>query len=100
VSRSGIGILGFAMFAAQQFAQVPGVALRCIAGTRREASLACAARFGLADAKMTVYGDLLRAMLTDQLAFIAEPSHTRVITEDNGRESLRMSVQATQLAMS
>jgi len=50
--------------------------------------------------KMTVYGDLLRAMLTDQLAFIAEPSHTRVITEDNGRESLRMSVRATQLASS
>src|SRR4030095_15036965 len=50
--------------------------------------------------KMTVYGDLLRAMLTDQLAFIAEPSHTRVITEDNGRESLRMSGRAAQLAMS
>jgi predicted dehydrogenase len=48
--------------------------------------------------KMTVYGDLLRAMLSDQLAYIAEPSHARVITEDNGRESLRMSVQATQLA--
>ena len=48
--------------------------------------------------KMTAYGDLLRAMLTDQLAFIAEPSHTRVITEDNGRESLRMSVRATELA--
>ena len=47
--------------------------------------------------KMTVYGDLLRAMLADQLAFIAEPSHPRVITEDNGRESLRMSVRATQL---
>ncbi len=45
--------------------------------------------------KMTVYGDLLRAMLADQLAFIAEPSHPRVITEDNGRESLRMSVRAT-----
>ena len=31
----GIGILGFggfAMFAAQQFAQVPGAVLRCIAG--------------------------------------------------------------------
>jgi len=165
----GIGILGFggfAMFAAKQFAQVPGAALRCIAGTRREASLACAARFGLADVeraevlfampdvqlvyiatrpflhyeqararidvenlyapseralrarhkayeayqritltsppatKMTVYGDLLRAMLADQLAFIAEPSHARVITEDNGRESLRMSVRATQLATS
>jgi predicted dehydrogenase len=51
-------------------------------------------------AKMTVYGDLLRAMLADQLAFIAEPSHVRVIDEDNGRESLRMSVQATQLATS
>lgn len=50
--------------------------------------------------KMTVYGDLLRAMLADQLAFIAEPSHPRVLTEDNGRESLRMSVQATQLATS
>jgi hypothetical protein len=50
--------------------------------------------------KMTVYGDLLRAMLADQLAFIAEPSHPRVITEDNGRESLRMSVRATELAMS
>ena len=48
--------------------------------------------------KMTVYGDLLRAMLADQLAFIADPTHPRVITEDNGRESLRMSVQATQLA--
>ena len=48
--------------------------------------------------KMTIYGDLLRAILTDQLAYLAEPSHARVITEDNGRESLRMSVQATQLA--
>jgi hypothetical protein len=43
---------------------------------------------------------LLRAMLTDELAFIAENSNARVITEDNGRESLRMSVRATQLAMS
>jgi predicted dehydrogenase len=50
--------------------------------------------------KMTIYGDLLRAFLADQLAYIAEPSHPRVITEDNGRESLRMSVRATQLAMS
>ncbi|GEM_PF-2587693 len=50
--------------------------------------------------KMTVYGDLLRALLADQLAFLAEPTHVLVITEDNGRESLRMSVQATHLAMS
>jgi predicted dehydrogenase len=50
--------------------------------------------------KMTVYGDLLRAMLADQLAFIADPSHQRVITEDNGRESLRMSVEAASLSQS
>ena len=47
---------------------------------------------------MTVYGDLLRAMLADQLEFLADPSHLRVIDEDNGRESLRMSVRATELA--
>ena len=49
---------------------------------------------------MTVYGDLLRALLADQLAYIAEPSHPRVITEENGCESLRMSVRATRLATS
>ena len=47
------------MFAAQQFAQVPGAALRYIAGTHREASLACAARFGLADVQRA---DVLFAM--------------------------------------
>ena len=50
--------------------------------------------------KMTVYGNLLRAFLADQLAYIADSSHTRVISEDNGRDSLRMSVRATHLAMS
>jgi len=39
-------------------------------------------------------------MLTDELGFIAENSHSRVTTEDDVRESLRMSVRATQLAMS
>jgi hypothetical protein len=34
--------------------------------------------------KMTVYGDLLRAFLTDQLAYIADDSQRRVISEDNG----------------
>jgi hypothetical protein len=49
-------------------------------------------------AKLTLYGDLIRAFLADQLAYLADPSHPRLITEDNGRESLRMSVHATQLA--
>ena len=48
--------------------------------------------------KMPVYGDLLRAMLTDQLAYLADRSHVRVIDETNGRESLRMSVRAKELA--
>lgn len=48
--------------------------------------------------KMTVYGDLVRALLTDQLAFVADPSHVRTITEDNGRASLSMSVRATELS--
>jgi len=48
--------------------------------------------------KMTVYGDLLRAMLEDQLAFVTDRARPRIITEENGRESLRMSVRATELA--
>ena len=32
--------------------------------------------------KMIVYGDLLRAMLADLLAFVADGSHVRVVTED------------------
>lgn len=69
----GIGILGFggfAMFAAQQFAQVPGAALRCIAGAHREASLACARRFGLADVQRA---EVLFAMPNVQLVYIATP---------------------------
>ncbi len=72
-NRVGIGILGFggfAMFAAQQFAQVPGAALRCIAGTHREASLACAARFGLEDLKDA---DVMFASPDVQLVYIATP---------------------------
>jgi len=69
----GIGILGFggfAMFASQQFAQVPGAALRCIADTHREASLACAARFGLADVQRA---EVMFAMPDVQLVYIATP---------------------------
>jgi predicted dehydrogenase len=69
----GIGILGFggfAMFSAQQFAQVPGAALLCIAGTHREASLACAARFGLADVQRA---EVMLAMPEVGLVYIATP---------------------------
>ena len=69
----GVGILGFggfAMFATQQFAQVPGVALRCIAGTHREASLACAERFGLENVERM---EVLLARPDVQLVYIATP---------------------------
>ena len=69
----GIGVLGFGgfgMFAAQQFAQVPGATLRCIAGTHRQASLACAARFGLEDVE---HMDVLLARPDIELVYIATP---------------------------
>jgi hypothetical protein len=48
--------------------------------------------------KAGLYGDLLRAMLADQMAFLTDRTRTRTTTEVNGRDSLRMSVEATVLA--
>src|SRR5208282_3702560 len=82
----GIGILGFggfAMFAVQQFAQVPGVELRCIAETHREASLAAAARFGLADVKRA---EVMLAMPDVQLVYIATPPF---LHHEQARDALR-----------
>lgn len=50
--------------------------------------------------KMHIYGDLLRANLADQVAWIRDSSHERIITERNGRESLRMACEAMDLANS
>ena len=50
--------------------------------------------------KMTLYGDLLRNMIEDQTSYLADNAHRRTIDEENGRESLRMSVEATRLALS
>jgi predicted dehydrogenase len=55
-------------------------------------------RYGLGDQKMRRYGELLRAMLRDQLDWIQDRNHTRVITEQNGRDSLALAVAATTLA--
>ena len=46
--------------------------------------------------KMHRYGDLLRAMLADQIAWIENHAHVRRITEQNGRDSLAMAVEATR----
>jgi predicted dehydrogenase len=50
------------------------------------------------DRKYLRYGRLLRAMLADQVAWIRDHDHQRVITELNGRESLAMAVTADELA--
>ncbi|MHB1560089.1 MAG: Gfo/Idh/MocA family protein [Isosphaeraceae bacterium] len=46
------------------------------------------------------YGELLRAILADQLAWVRDRSHHRKITEANGRDSLAMAVAADGLACS
>lgn len=48
--------------------------------------------------KMTRYGDLVRALMEDQIKRIADESHERRITEQNSRESLRMAVRANTLS--
>jgi predicted dehydrogenase len=49
-------------------------------------------------AKGHVYGDLLRAMLADQLAWVRDRSHRRTVTEENGRGSLAVACEADRLA--
>jgi predicted dehydrogenase len=54
--------------------------------------------YGFDHAKMHCYGDLLRAMLRDQLQWIHDATHQRRITHENGRDSLAMAIEATRLA--
>ncbi len=49
-------------------------------------------------AKSQLYGRLLRSMMADQVAWIRDRSHQRVVTEVNSRESLAMACQADALA--
>ena len=53
---------------------------------------------GLEAEKMRRYCELLRALFADQIAWIADRSHQRLITEENGRNSLAMACAATRLA--
>jgi predicted dehydrogenase len=45
------------------------------------------------------YGELLRALMADQLGWIRNHSHPRTITEQNGRDSLAMAVAASRLVL-
>ena len=48
--------------------------------------------------KMHRYGELLRALIADQIAWIGDRSHTRRVTAQNGRDSLALAAAADRLA--
>jgi predicted dehydrogenase len=48
--------------------------------------------------KMHRYGQLLRALMEDQIAWIADRNHARRVTGQNGRDSLALAVAADRLA--
>ncbi len=54
--------------------------------------------YGQATNKLHCYGDLLRSMFQDQMAWIYDRQHPRIVTEENGRDSLAMAVEASRLA--
>ena len=54
--------------------------------------------YGEGRLKTHVYGDLLRALLADQLAWLRDPTHQRRVTEENGRDSLAVAREADRLA--
>jgi predicted dehydrogenase len=55
-------------------------------------------RYGEGDVKMHRYGELLRCLLADQLAWIKDRRHVRKVTEQNGRDALAIAVEADILA--
>jgi hypothetical protein len=54
--------------------------------------------YGEGQRKMQRYGQLLRAMLADQVAWIHNHAHQRRVTEENGRASLALAIEATRMA--
>jgi predicted dehydrogenase len=53
---------------------------------------------GETQAKSPLYGRLLRSMMEDQVAWIRDRGHRRVVTEANGRDSLATACEADALA--
>jgi predicted dehydrogenase len=54
--------------------------------------------YGEGHPKMHRYGELLRDLFKDQIAWIRDRSHARKLTEENGRASLAMAVRADEMA--
>ena len=53
---------------------------------------------GQGQAKSPLYGRLLRSMMEDQVSWVRDRSHRRVVSEANGRDSLALACQADALA--
>jgi predicted dehydrogenase len=54
--------------------------------------------FGDGQVKAPIYGQLLRSMMQDQVAWLRDHNHRRVVTEANGRDSLAIACAADALA--
>lgn len=54
--------------------------------------------YGDENKKMHFYGDLVRSMFEDQVKWIMNRSHQRIITEENGYNSLKIAIEADRLA--
>lgn len=57
-------------------------------------------RVGSRAEKGRVYAEIVRALFEDQLRWIADRSHARVVTERNGRDSVALAERAAALAWS
>jgi len=55
-------------------------------------------RHGRGEQKMHRYGQMVSALFADQIAWIRDHQHLRRITEDNGRNSLALALEADRLA--
>jgi hypothetical protein len=54
--------------------------------------------YGDGASKAHLYGDLLRAMLIDQIGWVRDRGHRRRMTEENGRDALSTACDADRLA--
>ncbi|HYF34825.1 MAG TPA: gfo/Idh/MocA family oxidoreductase, partial [Prosthecobacter sp.] len=73
---------------------------RAARGRHKELDLAqqVEIRYGLGHDKGTRYGECLRGLMQDQLAWLRNREHVRAITESNGLNSLIMAADAANLA--
>jgi predicted dehydrogenase len=55
-------------------------------------------KFGFEQEKQHLYSELLRLMFRDQISAIRQPGMHRIITEENGLQSLRTAAEADQMA--